>query len=253
MRGLVIDDFIFDYEKEVKVFHENQEYKLRLMWICDVYEYDGEVDFIDYISLDAFGMIDKTVDKEKYGISIAFSSLSEISESLIFVDNTFDIQDSKTYENDIESIFKASYRDVTIYQVVAAILREVCFYGKPEERDAQRRELERRNEDIQKWVEEGTIDQHTKSWDDVRDELDEMIEENYTEEETTTFWDILYPKDKPTGKSSKDAIDNVIIALSEGSDMPLEDQLQEAHDAEDYEKAAELKRLIDKRDKNKKD
>ena len=253
MRGLVIDDFIFDYEKEVMVIHENQDYKLRFTWACDVYEYDGEVDFVDYISLDAFGMIDKSVDKENYGISIAFSSLSEISESLIFVDNTFDIQDSKTYDNEIESIFKASYRDVTLYQIISAVLREICFYGKPDERDAQRRELERRSEDIQKWVEEGTLEQHTKSWDTVRDELDDMIDENYQEEDKTTFWDTLYPKEKPTGKSSQEAIDNVIIALSEGSDTPLEEQLKEAHDAEDYEKAAKLKKLIDKRDGNKTD
>src|SRR5690606_10964042 len=52
MVGLLIDDFVSDYEKEVTVFHESQEYKLRLMWVSDVYEYDGEVDFVDYITLD---------------------------------------------------------------------------------------------------------------------------------------------------------------------------------------------------------
>lgn len=253
MKGLVIDDFIFDYEKEVMIFQKNQEYKLRLMWVCDVYEYDGEVDFIDYVSLDAFGMIDKTIDKENYGISIAFSSLAEIKDSLIFINNTFDIQDSNTYKNEIESIFKANYRDVTVYQIIAAILREICFYGNPDERDARRMELEKRNEDIQKWIEEGTIDEHTKTWNDVNDELDEIIEENYTEEDKTTFWDTLYPKEKLTDNNSKDAVDNVIIALSEGSNMSLDEQLQEAHDSENYEKAAKLKKLIDKRDGNKTD
>jgi len=253
MRGLLIDDFISDFERDIDVIHDTQEYRLRLSWICDVYEYDGDVDFIDYVSLDAYGKINKKVDEENYGISIAFSSLGEIKNNIIFIDNSFEIHDSNTYEDedDLGAILKASYRPVTLYRAILSILREISFYGKPDERDSQRRELVRQSEEIEKWAEEGTLDENTKSWSEVADELDEIIDENMQEEDKTTFWDVLYPKAEPIGISSQDTVDNVIIALSEGSEISLEEQLQEAHDTEDYEKAAKLKKLIDKRDGSK--
>jgi hypothetical protein len=253
MRGLLIDDFIGDYEREVSVIHDTQEYNLRLSWIGDVYEYDDDVDFIDYVSLDAYGKINKEIDEKEYGISIAFASLSEIKENTIFIDNSFEVHDSNTYEDELSAILKASYRPITLYQAILSILREVTFYGKPEERDAQRRELVRHSEEIEKWVEEGTLEENTKSWNEVASEIDEIIEENLQEDDKITFWDVLYPKAEPTGISSQDVVDNVIIALAEGSEISLEEQLQEAHDSEDYEQAAKLKKLIDKRNGNKTD
>ena len=78
-----------------------------------------------------------------------------------------------------------------------------------------------------------------------------MINKEHFEKDNITFWDILYPKEKPIGKSSKEIMEDAIIALSEGIDIPLEEQLQEAHDSEDYEKAAKIKKLIEKRDEKK--
>jgi len=253
LRGNVIEDFISDYERDIDVVFENQEYRLRLSWICDVYEYNGDVDFIDYLSFDAFGRINKDIDKEEYGISIAFSSLGEIKNNLLFIDNSFEVHNSKTYEDELDAIIKASYKPVTSYQVISSILREISFYGKPEERDAQRKDLVKQNEQMEKWIEEGTMEENTKNWETVTGEIDAMIDENLQEDDNITFWDVLYPKAEPTGISSQDEVDNVIIALSEGSKIYLEEQLQEAHDSEDYEKAAKLKKLIDKRDGNKTD
>ena len=253
MRGLLIDDFIDDYEREVSVIHDTQEYKLRLSWIGDVYEYDDDVDFIDYVSLDAYGKINKEIDEKEYGISIAFASLAEIKENKIFIDNSFEIHDSNTYEDELNAMLKASYRPITLYQAILSILREVTFYGKPEERDAQRKELVRQSEEIERWAEEGTLEENTKSWNEVASEIDEIIEENLQEDDKITFWDVLYPKAEPTGISSQDVVDNVIIAIAESSEISLEEQLQEAHDSEDYEKAAKLKKLIDKKNGNKTD
>jgi hypothetical protein len=253
MRGLIIEDFISDYEKEVSVIHDTQDYKLRLSWIGDVYEYEDDVDFIDYVSLDAYGKINKNIDENDYGISIAFSSLGEIKENILFIDNSFEIHNSKTYEDELGAILKASYRPITLYNAVLSILREITFYGKPEERDAQRRELVKQSEEVERWAEEGTLEENTKSWNDVADEIGEIIDENIQEDDKDTFWDVIYPKAEPTGISSQEVVDNVIIALSEGSEISLEEQLQEAHDSEDYEKAAKLKKIIDKRDGNKTD
>jgi len=251
MRNLLIDDFIEDYERVYDINFKEQVYKLRLMWICDVYEYDGTVDYFDYVSFDAYGKIDKEIDTDDYGISIAYSSLGYLKDSNIFIDNRFEIQSAKSFENDIEAVFKSNYRAVTLYEAFCAILREISFYGKPEERDALRREMERRKRDVDMWIDGGAIDENSKSWSEVEDEIDSIMGEE--EENYGTFWDYLYPKEevveeKTEEEAHSDALDDAIIELAEDSDLPLEQQMQDAADEDDYERAARIKKLIEKRD-----
>lgn len=246
MRELLIDDFIADYKKDFSTIYDNQEYDLRVMWQSNIYKHDGFSDFVDYVVFDAFGKIDKNIDGEKYGISIQLSSLSEIKDKLIIIDNSFNIQNSEG------SILKANFRILTLRDVISAILSEITYYGNPEERDETRKELEKRNKEVEGWIEDGTIEERMNSEDDIKDDLNEMMEKSYVDESNMTFWDTLYPKEKPTGESDKESVDNAIIVLSEGSEIPLEQQLQEAHDAEEFEKAAKIIKLIKKRD-NKKD
>lgn len=68
-----------------------------------------------------------------------------------------------------------------------------------------------------------------------------------------TFWDTIYPSENPIGKSSKELAEDKMIALSEDEGLPsLEEMLADAVDEDDYEKAAKIKKLIDKRDEKKK-
>jgi len=255
MRRLKIEDFIEDYEREYEIKEIKQEYKLRLMWICDVYDYDGIIDYIDYVAFDAFGKMNKEVDESDYGISVAYSSLGELKKSLIFVDNKFDIQDAKSFENEIGAIFKASYRAITLYEAFCSILREISLYGKPEDRDAQRREMERKKRDIDLWIEEGTLEDNTKSWEDVEKELDDIISETEEKESGETFWNMLYPELKVIEQTEEEmrneAIEDAMIELSETSDLTLEQQMENAAADDDYERAGRIKKLIEKRDDKK--
>lgn len=244
MHGFLIEDFVSDYEKEFDLVFDNEGFNLRLSWNCEIFEYNNEVEYVDYVAFEAFGKLNMKEDKEDYPISIAFVSLAEIRNKLIFLDNTFELHDDESYKSDIGAVFKANYRPFTLYDILASILREITFYGKPEQRDIQRKELEKQALEIEGFLESGDIIE----WDDVSEDIDEMISKNFEENDNKSFWDIIYPKEEPTGPSSQEKIDTAIIALAEGSNISLDRQLKEAHDAEDYEKAARLKRLIDKRD-----
>ena len=247
MHGFVIDDFIADYEKDFELAFDKEGFNLRLSWQSEVFEYDNEVEFLEYTSFEAFGKLDIEEDEEDYPISIAFVSLSEIRNKLVFLDNTFELHDEESYANDIGALFKANYKAFTMYDIFSSVLREISFYGKPEQRDAQRKELEKRAQEFEDLIfEEG--EGGLVSWDDLSDEIDEMLSTEYDDKDNESFWDKIYPKQKLIGTSTQDKIDTAIIALSSELDMSLEEQLQDAHDSEDYEKAAKLKKLIDKRD-----
>jgi len=243
--GLLIEDFIEDYEKDFSVEFNKIGFKLRLSWQSEVYQYDDEIEYLDYTSFEAFGRLYEE-DEEDYPVSLSYVSLCEIREKNIFLDHTFELYDEENYTNDVEPLFKAHHRDFTLYNIFSSILREISFYGTPEERDVLRDELEKKSKEfLSKEHFEDMI-----RWDDISEEIDEMMSQELIDKESVeTFWDKLYPKQKNIGTSTKSKVDSAIIALSKGADIPLEQQLQEAHDSEDYETAGKIKKLIDKRDK----
>lgn len=249
MNGLLIDDFIFDYEKESTVQFPNQEYHLMVSWTSSVYEVDQRLEYYDAPIFEAFGKLNNKIDLESYHISVALSSLSDFKDRLIVLNNEFEIEDENTKNKEMEVVFKASHRPFFLNDVFSSILREVAQYGTPDERDMAKKEMEIRSQEITRWIEEGA--ESYVNEESLREELRDMINEEYNEEDNVTFWDVLYPKEKPTGKSSKEVMDDAIIALSEGSNLSLEEQMLEAQEAEDYEKAAKIKKLIELRDKKK--
>jgi hypothetical protein len=251
LAGILIDEFIDDYEQDIRVINVNVEYKLRFSWVCDVYEQGEKVELIDYVAFEAFGKMNIKEDTEDYPISIALSSLSEIKDTLVFSDNSFEIKDYKTYDNEIDSIFKASYRPFTLYDIIGSILREITHFGNPEERENAIKDAIEQSKDMQKWEEEGVLEEYVKDKYDVKEEIGDMIDNEFDEDDKQSFWDVLYPSEAPVGRSSQEVIDGAIIALSEGADIPLEEQLAEALSEEDYRRAKKIQALIDKRDKKK--
>jgi len=247
MNGLEIEDFISDYEQKVTLIAPYQKYILRLFWSGIAYEIDQDIEYYDYSSFEALGKIDTRIEGDEYPISIAFTSLSEFRDRLVVIDNTFEIQNDESYENELELAFRADYRPLRISDMISSILREISHYGNPEERELCRIEAEKRSEEINRWIEDGVLEDKLL-YSDFEDELKNMINEDY-DDDNISFWDKLYPSDKPKGKSKREMMENAIIAISEGSKISLEQQLAEADEAEDYEMAAKIKKLIDKRDK----
>ncbi len=252
MDGLTIDDFILDYEKEFELLHPFQKYKLMLSWDVAIYEVSDEIEYYDYPVFGAFGKIDTRIDGEEYPINVSFSSLSQFRKELLVLDNSFEIQNSNSHMNEIEASFKANYRPFTLHNLLGSILHEITQFGTPDERDQTLKEVQAKNEEINRWIEDGTIEENYSS-SDLVDEMSELLEQDHDDDDNLTFWDTLYPSDKPIGKSSKELAEDKMIALSEDEDLPsLEEMLADAEDVEDYEKAAKIKKLIDKRDEKKK-
>jgi len=248
LKGTLIEDFIDEYESDLRIINNNVDYKLRFSWIADTYDHGTSVELFDYVSFDAFGKLNKKEDKQDYGISVALSSLCEIKHDAVFIDNTYEIKDYSTMENEIDSIFKANVKPITLYDVFGSILVEISKFGTPEDREAVVGEAfgpASRKDD------EEIIREHYDEREAVKNDILNMISEDYDKDNNKSFWDVLYPKEEPTGTSSQEAVNNAIIALSEGADIPLEEQLKEAHDNEKYELAAKIKKLIDQRDDKK--
>lgn len=250
--GLEVDDFIADYEQPPLPEVPNQEFSLMISWAVVVYEVDYEIEYFDYPIFEAFGKIDNTIDEEDYPISLAFTPLCELREKIVFLDNTYEIQNEDSYEDEMEAAFKANYKPFKLYDMFAGILRDISHYGNPKDRDEKRREVMAKTEEIEQWLEDGGNPEDLLD-DGVSDEIEAMINKlsDDDDDDGKTFWDTLYPKDKPTGKTSQEILEDSIIAIMEGSGLSLEQQMEEATEAEDYEKAAKLKKLIEKRDEKK--
>ena len=248
MNGYLIDDFISDYEKDIKSKLDDEPFDLRLAWYSDIYEYNHEVEFFDYVVFEAFGRLSIREEEGEYPISIAFASLYEIKNKLIKIDNTFELHDDESYKSDIGAFFKANYKALTIYDVFRSILREVTFYGKPSERDKQREDIQRQATEFDELIHDEDYDEVFQNWDDIQDEIVNSL--GIGDVDGGSYWDLIYPNSERT-EERRDKIDSAIIAITEGSGLSLEEQLKEAHDSEDYETAAKLKKLIDKKNAKK--
>lgn len=245
MHGLLIDDFILDYESNFVSPFSKENFDMRFSWQSEVFEYDKEIEYMDYVAFEAFGKLNKEKDTENYPISIAFVRLCEIRDRRIILDNTFELHDDESHENDIEAVFKANYRAFTLYELISSILYEITLYGKPEQRDNKRDEIERRIKDFEGFSEYEINEGHIMEWDEISNEIDEMNQGDFK-----SFWDEIYPKEE----KSISEISGKLFIMSDISDKPLEEQMKEAEELEDYETAAEIKKLIDRRksQKNKK-
>jgi len=251
LRGLIIEDFIEDYEKDFDLIFDNEGFNLRLSWNSEIFSYDNEVEYLDYVAFEGYGKLNIKEDEEDYPVSLAFLSLSEIRNKHIFLDNVFELQDEESFKSDIGALFKANYRRFTLYDVFSSVIREISFYGNPEQREIQKIEFQKRALEFEQFLENESEEGNFVEWDEVSEEIDEMIGLSFEKNDNKSFWDVLYPKEEPTGPSTQDKVDTVIIAIAEGSGVSLDEQLKKAHDDEDFETAAKLLKLIKKRDNKK--
>lgn len=244
MGGCLIDDFISDYENKFDAIISDENYTLRISWMIELWEYNDEIDYVDYAFFGGFGKLNEQTDEEEYAIKLDLIPIHEFRGKVIEIDNNFDIQDFEKIEDKLFEPNKSKYKSFSLYEIISSILIEISEFGKPEERDIKRKEMEHlfidSEEEYSRLISDAT-----------KKDINSMIEGDFKDDDTTTFWDLLYPKDKPTGSSSQEIVDNTIIALSIGSDISLEDQLKEAVENDEYEKAAKLKGLIEKRDSKK--
>ena len=130
LHGSKISDWLNDYNS-VSTYNDN--FELALCWHNDVFEWDNKIELSSYSTLSSFNETENEYDR--YG-SINFVSLSSLKDKRIFINKTFKLHD---YEKD-EVVFDYN-KDMTLYDVILGILKEVCFHGTAENRDKQRQKL----------------------------------------------------------------------------------------------------------------
>lgn len=250
MHSLEIDDFIEDFEGFDDVVSD-EDYKIMFSWICNTYRNEGDLELFDYIVMEGYGKLDVEKDKSNYPFALSYFPLYEFKNRLVICNNGYYIDEFNGAENDMEELFKAKYKPFLLYDIFSSILREVTYYGKPEDRDREKDIYEQMVLQADYLYNLDDEDEEEDFQEDTKKDIDHMIEKDFNTEDKETFWDALYPKSEPTGKSSQDIIDETIIALSENAGLTLEEQMKEASDNEEYEKARRFQRLIERRDANK--
>ena len=246
MRGLLIDDFINDYESDFDLSIDNEGFDLMIAWNCDTFQCDNEVEYIDFVSFQGFGKLNAQDDLDDYPIGMAFTPLSEIKDKRVFLNNAFELHDDNSIESDIDAVFKATYRKFTLYDVFGSILHEIAFYGDPAQRELEKKKMQNLEIEFENFIQSSLDENGEIMWTD--EDEDGYIGEEFDGFINKSFWDTLYPRKVGDANKTVGAIDSAIIAISEGSGLTLEEQLKKAHDSEDFEKAGKLLNLIHKRD-----
>jgi len=237
MDGLEIDDFIIDYEKKTHQNFPHQDYILRISWSGVIYDLGNSIEMYDYPTFEAFGMIDNRQDEFEYPISLSLTPLNQIRKKPLILNNDFSMQTTNSEEN--PSFLKIDYRPFKFYDLISSILRDVSHYGSPEDRDKAREEAEIKGEEIAEWLNNKDSLSHIDDFHQKDQEAFDIISEEVAQENEPTFWSTIYPNSKLINQSkAKEKPSEIII-------KELEIELDEAVNSDNYEKAAEIKKILD--------
>ena len=72
-----------------------------------------------------------------------------------------------------EVVVSDDLKELSIDELVCHILWEMSFYGNDESKQEHLEEIKRRMEELEKWREEGTLDQHTFTMEEVKERINE--------------------------------------------------------------------------------
>lgn len=246
LKGGLIDDFIDDYENDFDASLSNDTYRLMVSWDFEVFEFDNKVECIDYVSFSGIGKLNVSGVDEEYINSLSLTPLSEMKDKRIFLNNSIEIHNDDTLQANGAPLFRANYRRITLYDLFLSIIHEISFYGGPSEREKQKKEIESMSEELDAFIESNMNEDGYIDWENI--EQGEVLGDDFDGVINKSFWDKLYPPGTDDGEVV-DNFDSLILAVSEGSGLTLEEQLSEAHDNEEYEKADKILKLIKKRDR----
>lgn len=246
LKGGLIDDFIDDYENDFDASLSNDTYRLMVSWDFEVFEFDNKVECIDYVSFSGIGKLNVSGVDEEYINGLSLTPLSEMKDKRIFLNNSIEIHNDDTLQANGAPLFRANYRRITLYDLFLSIIHEISFYGGPSEREKQKKEIESMSEELDAFIESNMNEDGYIDWENI--EQGEVLGDDFDGVINKSFWDKLYPPGTDDGEVV-DNFDSLILAVSEGSGLTLEEQLSEAHDNEEYEKADKILKLIKKRDR----
>ena len=159
--------FIDDIHKEVEVEDEDMKVEyLECTWNAEVADWGDGKEFEIDTMFHGWGSWydDYFKKKETGGMAIGFSSLFELKNLQLKLNEDFILYDGKTFKT-----IRKGKRKFTVYDVFGVILDEISFYGSPENKD----EILKETEDIVSEMKERI----KKEGKDCYPSFDELIKE----------------------------------------------------------------------------
>lgn len=171
-----IEQYLEEYDKSVSHIHDS--YDLEVHIVCQAHNYPDYKDLEYYTSFHGVGILEgDTESAEPYAISVSFTSLNELKNRYIHINNKVQIH---TYSDSEEGIIKSSPfydGEIKLFEFFAAILHEISFYGDPGSRDDIAEEIA----DSAEAIESG--EGESMPWEDVKKEWEEELKQAEQEEE----------------------------------------------------------------------
>ena len=91
-------------------------------------------------------------------------------------DNTYSLSFSPWEEWAGVEVEKDTIKNYKAAEIAVHCIYEMTFYGwVPEEIKDQADELNRRSDEVDQWIKEGTLDEHCVSWEDIKKDLEERL------------------------------------------------------------------------------
>lgn len=267
-RSLLGDTHIIDFIEEFskKSSKKNNDYTVIISWGNEYYDTVDARSFFEYIQIHGV-KTNKIHEKnvEDFIFSLEFTPLNELKQKKLMISNYFEIVDNSyffdKFNNNEESsidesaskIFVAESKQYTVYDIIYCILFHVSYHGTPEEREEMRRDSER-NSAINEAAEPDGLLQQPMTDEEYKQKVQQsMIEDNERFKNMKTFWEKIYPNDKVVSnfRENVDPFENAALLISQTVGLSIEEQIREAVNNEEYEKAEKLNKLLNKK-KNKK-
>lgn len=127
-----IEEYLEEYNQPVT--HTSNSYDLEVHIVCQAHNYSDYQDFEYYVSFHGVGVLKNDTEAvEPYPISLMFTSLNELKNKYVRLNNTVQVY---TFTED-GSIERSVLYDgeIKLFDFFAAILNEISFFGDPEHRD----------------------------------------------------------------------------------------------------------------------
>lgn len=168
-----IEQYLEEYNQPV--VHTSNSYDLEVYIVCQAHNYQDYRDFEYFVSLHGMGILEgDTEAKEPYPISLSFTSLNEMKNKYIRLNNTVQIY---TYSEEGSIEHSALYEgEIKLFDFFAAILEEISFYGDPSDRNEVSGEITESAEALARGEEKSI------SWEEIHERWDKELKEAEEEE-----------------------------------------------------------------------
>ena len=225
-----IEQYLEEYSRPVS--HTSDSFDLEVHVICQAHDYQDYRDLEYYVSFQGMGIMeDDTKAVAPYPISLSFTSLNELKNRYIRVNNSVQIF---TYTED-GNIERSPEYDVEIklFDFFAAILEEISFYGDPENRDEISEDIVETAEAVARGEEEMI------SWEEIQEQWDRELKDAEREEERVRLEEIQE-------RVSADYITHFIESTYQEAIEKLEQLESDLVSLERYEDAKLVREKIEK-------